>query len=75
MEVYTIAHLPSGEPRKATSIGPAVHLRGVACGSVAGETEEFGDGDDLVATGLELGDEGLHGLDGALIGVVEEEIF
>ncbi len=62
MEVYTIGHLPSGEPRKATSIGPAVHLRGVAGRSVTGETEE-------------LGDEGLHGLDGALIGVVEEEIF
>ena len=40
---------------------------------MAGEAEEFGDGDELVATGFELGDYGLHGLDGALVRVVEEE--
>ena len=52
-------------------IGPAVHLRGVVGGSVAGEAEEFGDRDDLIATSLELGNDGLHGLDGTLVGVVE----
>ena len=40
---------------------------------MAGEAEEFGDGDDLVASGLEGGDQGLHGLYGALVRVVEEE--
>ena len=52
-------------------IRPAVHLRGVEGGGVAGEAEEFGDGDDLVASGLEGGDQGLHGLYGALVSVVE----
>ena len=40
---------------------------------MAGEAEEFGDGDELVATGFELGDYGLHRLDGALVRIVEQE--
>lgn len=40
---------------------------------MAGETEEIGDGDNLVASDFELGDDGLHRLDGALVRVVEEE--
>ena len=40
---------------------------------MAGEAEEFGDGDELVATGLEGGDQGLHRLDGALVRIVEQE--
>ena len=38
---------------------------------MAGEAEEFGDGDEGVAHLLEFGDQGLHRLDGALVSVVE----
>lgn len=40
---------------------------------MAGETEEIGDGDNLVASDFELGDDGLHRLDGALVRVVEQK--